>query len=416
LELYLILLKALLKEESYRLYRKGIDSTYVENNYPDLYRLYTTLDDLQGCKGKDYSLNDLKLRFYTLYPRITPKTFDELFSKIDAVQYDPQVVDDYLRVATDRKVSFELARQAMNVADGRGPVSELIDYLKTVPDQLGGKTVIESDFEIVTDDLEDLYRSTVKSPGLRWRLKSLNSAMGSLRQGNFGFIFARPETGKTTILTSELTYMAEQLPEEHPAVWFNNEQAGKDVKVRMYQAALGITTEELWGDIHSNKAKYEELIKGRLKLVDEGNMSKRFVERVCKALKPGLIVFDQIDKVTGFNADRPDLVLKSIYQWARELSKEYGPTIGVCQAGDSGDGKRYLTMGDVDGSNTAKQGEADWILGIGATYDPGMESVRYLHLSKNKLMGDPDTDPQLRHGKWSCLIHPEIARFKDFDD
>lgn len=70
-------------------------------------------------------------------------------------------------------------------------------------------------------------------------------------------------------------------------------------------------------------------------------------------------------------------------------------------------------MDDVDSSKTAKQGEADWILGIGKTNDPEPNTIRHLHLSKNKLAGDPDSIATLRHGSQEVIIVPEIARYVD---
>lgn len=340
--------------------------------------------------------------------------YETILSKMDSEQYDDNVVKEYLSKAAERRIAILVQDQAALVATGAADVESLQEVMKKFGDP---STVTDLDgINIVTDDLEELYNDLVQGQGLRWRLKSLNEALGSLRQGNFGFVFARPETGKTTFLASELTYMAAQLPENRPIVWFNNEQAGKEVKSRIYQAALGLTYEELWGNIKENRQKYNEYMKKRLILVDEATMSKKYVERACKALNPGMIVFDQIDKIKGFQSDRNDLELKAIYQWARELAKTYGPTIGICQAGASGEGKPYLTMDDVDSSKTGKQGEADWILGIGVKHDEGAETMRYMHLSKNKLRGDPDTDPQMRHGKWNCFIDPLIARYRDFDD
>jgi hypothetical protein len=125
------------------------------------------------------------------------------------------------------------------------------------------------------------------------------------------------------------------------------------------------------------------------------------------------LIFDQIDKIVGFDNDREDLKLGSIYQWGRELAKEYCPVIAVCQADGSGEGVRWLTMSNVANAKTAKQAEADWILGIGKVNDPGYDNLRFLHLSKNKLMGDADTIPDQRHGRREVLIEPGIARYKD---
>jgi hypothetical protein len=70
-------------------------------------------------------------------------------------------------------------------------------------------------------------------------------------------------------------------------------------------------------------------------------------------------------------------------------------------------------MDDVDSSKTAKQGEADWILGIGKAHQEGLENIRHLHLSKNKLFGDENTNPSLRHGKRDVLLFANIARYGD---
>jgi hypothetical protein len=250
--------------------------------------------------------------------------------------------------------------------------------------------------------------------GLRWRTDSLNKRLGSLRQGNFGFVFARPETGKTTFLSSEFTYMAEQIPEEGgPALWFNNEQVGTEVMLRFYQSALGLDQVNLLRDLEGNRKRFHELTKGKIKLKDSASIHWKQIEKACEKHKPSLVVFDQIDKIKGFDNDREDLRLGSIYIWARELAKEYCPVIGVCQADGSGEGQRWLSMANVANAKTSKQAEADFILGIGKVNDPGYDNLRFMHLSKNELWGDEDSDPNLRHDRWETLIEPQIGRFRD---
>lgn len=184
--------------------------------------------------------------------------------------------------------------------------------------------------------------------------------------------------------------------------------------LRVYQAYFGVTLEELL----SNVPKYEKLFleetQGRFKLFDSAAVDWRKVEAICKKWNPALVLFDQIDKIKGFESDREDLRLGAIYIWAREIAKKYCPVIGVCQADGTGENVRYLTMSNVANAKTSKQAEADWILGIGTIHDTGWESVRFLNLSKNKLMGDKDTDPKLRHGKMEVLIKPDVARYEDF--
>jgi hypothetical protein len=103
--------------------------------------------------------------------------------------------------------------------------------------------------------------------------------------------------------------------------------------------------------------------------------------------------------------------LKWAYQWGRELAKEYCPVIGVSQASGSGEGKKWLTMEDIDSSKTGKPGEADFIIGIGK--DDEMETLRYISVLKNKLPGDEDSVQELRHGHFDAIIYPEISRYGD---
>ena len=170
---------------------------------------------------------------------------------------------------------------------------------------------------------------------------------------------------------------------------------------------------KLFKDKVMSKIQYNELTGNRIHILDfEDSSSKVRIEAVLKQYNPALIIFDQIDKIRGFKGDRNDLELKQIYQWAREISKTYAPVIAVSQASGEAEGKLFLTMDMVDGSKTAKQGEADWILGIGKEQD-NTSRTRYFNISKNKLVGDKDTRPDLRHGSTQVLIKPEVARYED---
>jgi hypothetical protein len=137
------------------------------------------------------------------------------------------------------------------------------------------------------------------------------------------------------------------------------------------------------------------------------------VERIVERKQPGLVIYDQLTKIKGFKADRPDLVLGEIFQWARELAKGNHAAIGVSQADGGAEGVRYLTMEHVANAKTAVQAEADWILGIGRSNEMGTERSRYLSISKNKLFGDKDSIPELRHGRFEVFIRPDIARYED---
>lgn len=400
----LIILKFLLSVSNYTKYR---DSLRIRKEDRELLALYKVLDSLHDKYNRDITFPEFRLAVLTEYPEHA-----ELIEQISATDIGEDMLADMVKQAIERSLAHDLALLSIDVSEGRRPLPDLLNFFPKFDE----KKEVDEKAEFVTDDVEELYQETKHKPGLRWRLKALNQALGSLRKGDFGFLFARPETGKTTFLAEEVTFMAQQLAEDAgPILWFNNEEGGMKVKVRIMQASLGCTNNRLFEDRKRAQEEYMKRTKGKILLKDSATISRREIERLCKELKPSLIIFDQIDKIKGFDDDREDLRLGAIYIWARELAKTYCPVIGVCQADVSGENKKYLTMDNVANAKTSKQAEADWILGIGAVHDEGLKYMRYLCVSKNKLTGDDDSVPEMRHGKMEVLIQPDIARYKDIN-
>jgi hypothetical protein len=200
---------------------------------------------------------------------------------------------------------------------------------------------------------------------------------------------------------------------ERPIIWINNEEGDNKVKLRVYQAYFGVTLEQLI----ANKRKYNQEFKAQVgrkfQFYGIEYSNKRSIEELVKRENPQLILYDQLDKVLGFDNERDDLRLGSIYQWARELCKRGHAAIGVTQADGTAEGVKWLTMQHVANAKTSKQAEGDWILGMGKTHADGAENVRYLSICKNKLLGDQDSIPDLRHGRFEVWINSQIMQFKD---
>jgi replicative DNA helicase len=410
----IILLKLFLNKEYFIKYSKIINLDYFRNNNKELFKIFLTLFELQKTSEESLTTNDLALGFYTNYPltKDDERTIiDATLSQVDAVEVDETKALEYLNKHNVQTVSTQIAIKALEVSQGKaeiGTVRELLDSLEEVQEEA-------TEDLFVSDDLDVLVNDVLESQGLRWRLQTMNKMVGSLRKGDFGFIFARPETGKTTFLASEVTYMAQQAKEQGlgPVLWLNNEEQGSKVMLRCYQAVFGISTQELYTNLDFYKSEYEKLIGNHLKIYDNAKITKTDVEKICKEINPSVIIADQIDKIHWLDSERYDLKMKAIYQWGRELAKLYGAFLGVCQAGGTAEGKKYLNMNDVDSSHTAKQGEADFMIGIGKTNTDGEEYMRFLSICKNKLSGDVDTLPELRHGKMPVTIQPEVARYCD---
>ena len=332
-----------------------------------------------------------------------------MFKALQELQIGEDVGQGVLLQIKRKKGALKLSEQAFKVSQG------LLSYEELT--KLCEEQVKEDDHQeplairTVTDNLEEIINVSYTEQGYRWRLNCLNISLGSLRAGDFGFIFARPETGKTTFLASEIGHFL--LGSSRPIILFNNEEQGTKVMLRVYQAFFGVTIDVLLSNPSRYQAEFRERTKGNFKLFDSATISRREVESIVRDVQPGVVVYDQLPKIKGFSNDRDDLRLGSIFQWARELAKGSHAAIGVCQADGHAEGVRYLTMEHVANAKTAVQAEADWILGIGRSNDTGTEYVRYLNISKNKLMGDKDSISDLRHGRFEVLIKPEIARYMD---
>lgn len=300
---------------------------------------------------------------------------------------------------------------SINEGDTTKSILDLEEVIEEYKKESSAADIRSSIF--VDDDFDDIISNHTRV-GLEWRLEELNRSLGPIRQGDFIVVTSRPDSGKTTFLCSEATYMAEQLEDDQDVIWFNNEETRKKVKQRIWQAALGWTKE----DMHHNKidAKNQilKLFKrlDKIQVVDDKALDVHKIERTLANCNPGLIIFDQLFKVHGFKDAFSETDRESrLFGWARELADKYAPVINVHQADGSASGVAYIQMNQLHNSKTGIQGEADAIIGIGRTFD-GDPDTRYIHVSKNKLDGGPRSIPLERNGKYEVKILPELARYE----
>jgi replicative DNA helicase len=404
------LLIILLNKEAYKSYKDLIDLTYIKETFRELSFLYTTLIALHEQYDKDITFDELSVAFWTKYPDADKLVYTNMLQRLSELKISPEVGQGTLLAVKLRKGALKLSEKAYRVAQGLDDVASLEKFYNE--EFSGVEKIFNSPLDAVSTNLEELIEQNYAASGLRWRLDCLNKSLGSLRKGDFGFIFARPESGKTTFLASEVTqFLCGGMGA--PVVWFNNEEQGTKVMLRIYQAFFGVTSDQLLASPRRFREEFAARTGDKFKLFDSATIGRGDVESIVERYQPELVIYDQIDKIKGFNNDRDDLRLGSIYQWARELAKGSHAAIGVCQADGHGEGVRYLTMEHVANAKTSKQAEADFIIGIGKASDPQLEAVRYLTISKNKLLGDKDTRAELRHGRFDVLIKPEIARYED---
>ena len=404
----LLLLKLLLYNNNYIKYNSIIDYSYLKEYNIELFYVFNTLKELYEVSD-NVTFDDLKAYFLVKYPN-NQENYQILFSTIEEMDISESIAETLIEEMHQKKAALRLSERALAFTQGRSS----LDEMKAVYDDLyKGVKVEELEDQFVSTDIEFLANSVVATSGLRWRLHCLNKSLGSLRKGDFGAVFARPETGKTTFLASEVSNFLPQLKEGEQLIWLNNEEQGSKVMLRIAQAYFGVRMDQMMTNLHQYRTRFMDEVGHKIKLVDSASIDKGLVEDTLAKTTPGIIVFDQLDKVKGFKAERDDLLYGTIYQWGRELAKQFCPTISVCQADGTGEGVKWLYMNHMALAKTSKQAECDWILGIGKSHNDGEEDMRYLNISKNKLMGDSDSNPELKHGRFDVLIKPLVARYED---
>lgn len=253
--------------------------------------------------------------------------------------------------------------------------------------------------------------------GITFRLKALSNSMRPLRGGDFGILAGRVDTGKTSLVCSELTYMAAQVTQ--PILWLNNEGPSERIYPRLYQAALGITYPEMIELDRQGKlvSSYLEAINSddpfKIRIKDVHGLNINQVERVIEELEPSIVVYDMLDNIKGFgNMPRTDLVLEELYKHGRDMAVIYDHVgIATSQVSVDGDGMLYPSMHMLKDSKTGKQGASDFIIMSGYNRDAG-ESIRGIGIPKNKLMryGAPK-DPRCE-----VLFDAARCRFTDVTD
>ena len=310
-----LIIKLFMTERTaYDRFYKHLNLSYIKTNFVGLYKLFIVIHSYYEKSDKtSMSKSDLELAYHSNYllEDSERNELSDLLDRILDLELTEQNVYAYLNAHKQRCIAGELAKLALDVEDGTAKVEELLNKFN----ELEHEDTETEEATPVNMNLHEIYESQIQTPGLRWRLDWLNKSLGSLRKGDFGFIFARPETGKTTFLASEMTHMVSQT--DGDILWFNNEEQGKKVAVRCFQALFGLTNKELFDGKENNANKYKEQVGNRIKIYDyEDSSSTSRIESIIKNTNPALIIFDQIDKVRGFKSDRYDLELKKLYQWA----------------------------------------------------------------------------------------------------
>ena len=245
----------------------------------------------------------------------------------------------------------------------------------------------------------------------RWQfnLPSVTRKVEGVSGGQLIEVGARPNTGKTSFHASLIAAPGGFAHQGAKCVILCNEEPTHRVGARYLTAAAGMSAAEVKSNMGKAKALYEPVM-NNIKIKDAGGRDMPWVESVCKAYKPDILVLDMGDKfgVAG-SYSRPDEALKACAIYARQIAKTYDCAVFyMSQLSAEAEGRTTLNQSMMEGSRTGKAAEADLMILIGkaATVEGQEEDspMRHINIVKNKLNG--------WHGMVNVELDYKTARYE----
>ena len=284
-----------------------------------------------------------------------------------------------------------------------------LEPLRNILDSYGDDFIPNLNVDWEDLSIENLIKSNDLDTRWSFNIPSLVHQLEGVNEGHLIEVGARPNTGKTSFHASLIASPTGFAHQGARCVVLCNEEKAVRVGARYLTAAVGMNMHE----IRDKPTQAQELwkkVEKNVSIKDATSKDMNWVESVCKAYKPDVLVLDMGDKFAitqGFA--RQDEALKANTIHARQIGKAYNCAVFyMSQLNAEAEGKVLLNQSMMEGSRTGKAAEADVMILIAK--NPPVEgqdaedSIRHLNIVKNKITG--------WHGKIICELDYKIARYQ----
>ena len=375
----------------------------------DVRKIKQTIDAAMDRYERTVTPDEIEALFMANNPTMTTaqkQGYSSLFNNIKREQpMGGDVAQEVLSKLFQQVIGEDIANLGFDYVNGdKSSLEPLRQMLEQYGDDFTPNLKIEwDDIELETlldrNDLE--ARWTFNIPPLTSRVEGVNA-------GHLIEIGARPNTGKTSFHASLIASPGGFAHQGANCIILCNEEGYHRVGARYLTAATGMTMQE----IKANPSKARDLyapVKERIKIKDATGRDMAWVESICKAYKPDIVLLDMGDKFAkagGFS--RPDEALKANAIHARMIAKQHECAVFyMSQLSAEAEGKTILNQSMMEGSKTGKAAEADLMLLIAKhAAVQGQEEdnpQRHLNVVKNKLTG--------WHGDILSILDYRTARY-----
>jgi len=375
----------------------------------DVRKIKQSLDKAMHTYERTVTPDEIEALFMSNNPSMTTaqkQAYSALFANIKKEQpLGTDIAQEVLSKLFQQVVGEDIANLGFDYVNGaKSSLEPLRNLLEMYGDDFTPNLNIEwDDISIETllakNDLE--ARWTFNIPSLTRKVDGINA-------GHLIEIGARPNTGKTSFHASLIASPGGFAHQGAKCVILCNEEGYHRVGARYLTAATGMTVHDVKNNPSEAQARYKPVF-DNIKIRDASDRDMAWVESVCKAYQPDILVLDMGDKFarTGGFA-RQDEALKANAIHARQIAKSYNcAVLYMSQLSAEAEGKIILNQSMMEGSRTGKAAEADLMILIAK--NPQVEGQdeediqRHLNVVKNKLSG--------WHGSVHCELDYRTARY-----
>jgi archaellum biogenesis ATPase FlaH len=402
------ILKSLLNYQFFDENKNRLKATLFDDEVADVFQV---LKEAHGKYAHDLSETDLFELWKKKYPVATRSEIDSMKDLIGSIQnVDPisfDIASDVIEDLWKREIGRKIAHIGLEITEGKHNALRNLEHLiekskeSFMPDDYGPTT---------TKDIEELLEFTSDKNRWKFNLKYLHKNVYGIGPGEFGVIFATPETGKTACAVSFCAAPGGFCHQGAQVLYLGNEEKTDRTMLRVIQSCTNMTKKQILEN-PTKAREYFAKISDNIEMKDIQDWSLDEVEGFIEKMNPDVVILDQADKVHisgSFGASHERL--RELYRRFRELAKRYEcALLVVSQASAEAKGRTKLSPFEMEGSKIGKSAETDLILGIGKIENDSEEAeqdlTRYITVSKNKLSG--------WHGTIVCNIKPDVSRYVD---
>lgn len=315
------------------------------------------------------------------------------------------IASDVIADMWKRSEGLEIANLGVMINEGN---FDLYDRLRQKLEKIENGFLPDDFGTPTTKDIFELMATATDEARYAFNIESLKEVCYGIGPGEFGIVFATPNTGKTAFIVSMCCAPGGFCSQGAKVLILGNEEVTKRTMYRALQAYTGKDKYQIAEDPVAARRKFAE-IEDNIEMFDAQDWSIDQIEAKAKALNADILIIDQADKVQiegSYNAGHERL--RELYRRLREVAKRCDCAVfGVSQASVEAEKKSRLSYTMMEGSKIGKAAESDLIIGLGR-HNAEMETnepdhTRFLTISKNKLSG--------WHGTIVCNIQPEISRY-----